>query len=40
MTEPAITQDLIAAHGLSQDEYARILEIIGREPSFTELGIF
>jgi len=40
MTEPAITPDLIAAHGLSPDEYARILEIISREPTFTELGIF
>ncbi|MEL6566612.1 MAG: phosphoribosylformylglycinamidine synthase subunit PurL [Pseudomonadota bacterium] len=40
MTEPAITEALIAAHGLSPDEYARILEIIGRTPSFTELGIF
>ncbi|WP_102109892.1 phosphoribosylformylglycinamidine synthase subunit PurL [Oceaniglobus roseus] len=40
MTEPAITEDRIAAHGLKPDEYARILEIIGRAPSFTELGIF
>jgi len=40
MTEPAITPDLIAAHGLSPAEYDRILEIIGREPTFTELGIF
>jgi phosphoribosylformylglycinamidine synthase subunit PurL len=40
MTEPAITPELIAAHGLKPDEYARILEIIGREPTFTELGIF
>lgn len=40
MQEPAITSDLIAAHGLKPDEYDRILEIIGREPSFTELGIF
>ena len=40
MTEPAITPDLIKAHGLSPDEYERILEIIGREPTFTELGIF
>ncbi|MBJ3761876.1 phosphoribosylformylglycinamidine synthase subunit PurL [Maribius pontilimi] len=40
MSDPAITPDLIAAHGLSDDEYQRILEIIGREPSFTELGIF
>lgn len=40
MTEPQITPDLIAAHGLKPDEYQRILEIIGRAPSFTELGIF
>ena len=40
MQEPQITDDLIAAHGLSADEYARILDIIGRTPSFTELGIF
>ncbi|MEO1639162.1 MAG: phosphoribosylformylglycinamidine synthase subunit PurL [Pseudomonadota bacterium] len=40
MQEPHITEDLIAAHGLKPDEYDRILEIIGREPTFTELGIF
>ncbi len=40
MTDPAITPDLIAAHGLNEAEYDRILGIIGREPSFTELGIF
>ncbi len=40
MQEPAITEDLIAAHGLSPNEYKQILQIIGREPSFTELGIF
>ncbi len=35
-----ITPELIEAHGLKEDEYARILELIGREPTFTELGIF
>ncbi len=40
MDEPQITEDLIAAHGLKPDEYQRVLEIIGREPTFTELGIF
>ncbi|MGN6468388.1 MAG: phosphoribosylformylglycinamidine synthase subunit PurL [Rhizobiaceae bacterium] len=40
MNEPKITPDLIAAHGLKPDEYQRILDLIGREPSFTELGIF
>ena len=40
MQEPQITDDLIAAHGLSPNEYKQILQIIGRKPSFTELGIF
>ncbi|MGB0658814.1 MAG: phosphoribosylformylglycinamidine synthase subunit PurL [Mangrovicoccus sp.] len=40
MADPKITDELIAAHGMKPDEYARLLEIIGREPSFTELGIF
>ncbi|MDM9628234.1 phosphoribosylformylglycinamidine synthase subunit PurL [Rhizobium sp. S152] len=35
-----ITPDLIASHGLKPDEYQRILDLIGREPTFTELGIF
>ena len=40
MHEPEITPELIAAHGLTPGEYDRILEILGRTPSFTELGIF
>ncbi|WP_306118007.1 MULTISPECIES: phosphoribosylformylglycinamidine synthase subunit PurL [unclassified Roseitalea] len=36
----AITPELIEAHGLTPDEYARIVELIGREPTITELGIF
>ncbi len=40
MPDPAITPELIARHGITEDEYARILEILGREPNFTELGIF
>jgi phosphoribosylformylglycinamidine synthase subunit PurL len=40
MQDPALTPELIAAHGLKPDEYQRILDIIGREPTFTELGIF
>ena len=35
-----ITPELIEAHGLKPDEYDRILKLIRREPSFTELGIF
>ena len=38
--EPQITPELVAAHGLKPDEYQRILALIGRTPSFTELGIF
>lgn len=40
MTDPVITEDLIAAHGLTPDEYARIIQILNRAPNFTELGIF
>ena len=38
--EPQITVELIRKHGLNQAEYKHILDLIGREPSFTELGIF
>ena len=37
--EPKITPELVAGHGLKPDEYARFRTLIGREPSFTELGI-
>src|SRR5512137_2089226 len=38
--EPQVTSRLVAEHGLSPDEYDRILKLIGRTPSFTALGIF
>jgi phosphoribosylformylglycinamidine synthase len=37
---PEVTPHLVAEHGLKPDEYERILKLIGRPPSFTELGIF
>jgi phosphoribosylformylglycinamidine synthase subunit PurL len=40
MNEPAITPDLVAKHNLTPEEYQKVLEILGREPSYTELGIF
>src|SRR5215213_3120572 len=40
MNEPQITPELVASHGLKPDEYERILKLIGREPTLTELGIF
>lgn len=35
-----ITADVVAAHGLSEDEYQRVLHALGREPNLVELGIF
>jgi len=38
--EPEITPEVVAEHGLTASEYERILELLGRAPNFTELGIF
>jgi phosphoribosylformylglycinamidine synthase II len=38
--EIKVTPQVAAEHGLSADEYARIQKILGRDPNFTELGIF
>jgi phosphoribosylformylglycinamidine synthase subunit PurL len=38
--EPEITPEIIAEHGLTAEEYERILRIMGRAPNLTELGIF
>ena len=38
--KPVLTPQLITEHGFKGDEYARLLQILGREPSLTELGIF
>src|ERR1700744_678204 len=35
-----ITPELVKEHGLAPDEYKKILKLLGREPSFVELGIF
>ena len=40
MVEPAITAELVKKHNLTPDEYERVKQILGREPSYTELGIF
>ena len=40
MSSSQITPDIVAAHQLSPDEYQKILSLLGREPSLTELGIF
>ena len=38
--EPTITPEVLRDHGISAEEYDRILKAMGREPSLTELGIF
>jgi len=40
MSDPTVTPELIAEHGLTPDEFDRICTILGRRPNFTELGIF
>jgi phosphoribosylformylglycinamidine synthase len=40
MTEPLITPELVQKHNLSSEEFERIKGILGREPNYTELGIF
>src|SRR3546814_6478327 len=40
MTESQITPEVVAEHGLSPEEYERVLHAMGREPNLTELGIF
>ncbi|MBS1794984.1 MAG: phosphoribosylformylglycinamidine synthase subunit PurL [Acidobacteria bacterium] len=38
--EPKITPEIVAQHGFTPEEYEKVLAIMGREPSMTELGIF
>lgn len=40
MADPQITPKLVADHGLAPEEFDRIKQILGRDPNFTELGIF
>jgi phosphoribosylformylglycinamidine synthase len=39
-SEPAITPDLVRKHNLTPEEYDKLKAILGREPTYTELGIF
>src|SRR2546428_9522527 len=40
MTEPTITPELVQRHNLTPEEYEKLKTILGREPNYTELGIF
>ena len=39
-TDPVVTPDLAREHGLTDDEYARVQTVLGRVPTFAELGIY
>ncbi len=40
MPEPLVTAELAAEHGLEPEEYEQIRSVLGRDPSYTELGVF
>jgi len=39
-TQPPVPPELIASHGLTAEEYQKIVALLGREPNYTELGVF
>ncbi|HEU4344992.1 MAG TPA: phosphoribosylformylglycinamidine synthase subunit PurL [Candidatus Binatia bacterium] len=39
-SEPPVTPARVASHGITPEEYQKIIEILGREPNYTELGVF
>lgn len=38
--QPSLSPEIIASHGLMGEEYKKIVKVLGREPNYTELGIF
>jgi len=40
MSEPQITSEIVAQHGLTPAEYQKVIDLLGREPNITELGVF
>ena len=40
LVQPPVTPELVASHGINPDEYRKIVEFLGREPNYTELGVF
>jgi phosphoribosylformylglycinamidine synthase II len=40
LAEPQVTPEIVAGHGLTEEEYRRIVNVLGREPNLTELGVF
>ncbi len=39
-TQPPVTPEVVASHGLTPEEYRKIVKLLGREPNHTELGVF
>lgn len=40
MSEPVVNSDIARSLGLLEEEFERIIKILGRTPTYTELGIF
>ena len=40
LQEPTVDLDLALAHGLTTEEFEKVLTLLGRTPTFTELGVF
>ena len=38
--QPRVSPEIVAKHGLTPDEYQKIVKALGREPNYTELGVF
>ena len=38
--QPAVTPEMVKSHGLNEEEYEKIKEFLGREPNYTELGVY
>ena len=38
--QPRVSPEIVAKHGLTPDEYQKIVKALGREPTYTELGVF
>ncbi len=39
-SQPMLTPEVVVAHGLTDEEYRKIVDLLGREPNYTELGVF
>lgn len=40
MKEQKVTPEIVKEHGLTEEEFSKVCQILGREPNFTELGVF